>query len=162
MKNLRLLEIQDELDSNFAEYTKKEFDLHYTNYLQIKPLLNERDKVINKIPKFWSQVLNKTELGQDSVCINYDIISYIFACYDSEYWCTVEIGLNINEYTDAKVLKKRFNVASEEVDFVANEFKTCEDNALFSFFRDEEVDLGLFDAIYDLYVNGVYYFYLTD
>lgn len=162
MKDQRLNEIQRQLDENFTAYAKKEFDLHSKNYEQIKPLLEERDLAVVADPAFWSTALKNSEFGREEVDFDCSVVKSLFAGYEGDYWCLVEVVLNENPYTDKTILRKRFNVATEEVDFTKFDLKRKTGSMLLEFFKDDEVDLDLFDTLYNLYVNGVYYYYTKE
>lgn len=159
MRNEKLTEIQDNLNKNFIEYTKKEFDLHLDNYKEIQPFLSERKKIIEQIDNFWNIVLKNSEFGKERHAINFDFIDYLSVSYEDQFWCQVEIKLKPNKYVDQPILVKRFNVLTEEVGFTEFKFNEKTKCLLLNFFVDEEVDMDLFDSLYDLYVNAISYYY---
>lgn len=158
-KTAELLSIQQELDDIFLDYAKQEFDLHYKNYTLIKPLLEKREKLVCGIEEFWNIAAKNYPFSKDLFSITDDDsinwIERISVAYEDNYFCNAEIHVREGCGIKNKVLKKRFNICTNEIEStkVESDLK-CE---VFEFFEGEDVDLEVFDSLYELYVNAVFY-----
>lgn len=158
-KNPKLIEIQAKLNQNFSEYAKKEFLFHLQNYLDIKPFLQERDVITSLIKDFWPTILKNSEFGQGKASIDYSFVEKLVVKYEDNFWCSVDLFLSENSFVGNSKLYKRFNVMSEEVEYMPIEWKGRTKNSLLNFFDSPEVDIDMFDTLYDIYVNGIEFFY---
>ncbi|KAM0677639.1 hypothetical protein BDAP_001785 [Binucleata daphniae] len=158
-KNKDLIEIQAKLNQNFSKYVKTEFLFHLQNHLEISQLLDERNEITSKINDFWKVVLKNSDIGYDNKTIDYGFVEKLVVNYEDNFWCSVDIYLRENTYTKNTKLYKRFNVMTEEVEYLPIEWKNKKNDVLLHFFNSEEVDFDMFDTLYDTYVNAIDYYY---
>ncbi|KAM0674424.1 hypothetical protein GVAV_002037 [Gurleya vavrai] len=158
-KNPALLKIQDKLNQNFIEYAKKEFIFHLENYRDIEPLLIERKLIIENNELFWANALKNTELNNSNNKI-YEFVENLEVKYEDDFWCSVELNLKENDFTKNLKLKKRFNVMTEELEVIQPVYKIKTESELLEFFETEEVDVDMFDTLYDIFVNAISYYHI--
>jgi hypothetical protein len=170
-----LKEMQSSLDEKYIEYSKKDFGLKLEHYNGLKEDLEKRNKLIEEFGQtdsvykdFWSIAATNYEMGAEILpigkdnAINAHWINYIKVWYEEGYMCCVEIDVRENPFISNDLLHKKFSLISDECDGSKIVWKERCDCELFDFFEVNEENLQIFDVLYELYVNGIFYFQLNN
>ncbi|TBT97556.1 hypothetical protein CWI38_2480p0010 [Hamiltosporidium tvaerminnensis] len=165
----RLLNIQEELDNEYIEYTKRDFELKLSHYTQIKPILDQRDLIFADLKNPWELCFLNYEMGCELLPIDKnnkviaDFIENIKVWYEENYFCCVEISFtDTNPYFSNKKLLKKFSVLSEETENTKINWTEKINAPIFQFFEEEEDILETFDVLYEMYVNAIFYLSLAE
>lgn len=164
----KLNHIQEQVDENYKEYIRKEFDIKLAHHKSIEGLLKERDEILKtnfskeELNDFFENALkafdgfenftpNKADNKPDVSFIKYFTAEYL----DGEKF-RITLDLYENEYVKNTQLTRTINLMDQEPSNNIVEWKgepiPC---ILFDFFETEEECLDLFDIIYELYVNMI-------
>lgn len=167
-----LEEIQKELDVKYIEYAKKEFQLKLEHFNHIKPLCEKRDNFLKEHPdlflNFWEQAFQNYDFGQELLPADFENkydskwIKCLKVEYLDNYFCSVKIEVNDNEYVENLVLEKKFSLENQDVEGTKVIWKSNNKCPLISFFETEEEEFEVFDYLYELYINAYFYYALQD
>ncbi|KAF7683575.1 hypothetical protein TCON_1210 [Astathelohania contejeani] len=164
------MRIQNQLDEKYTLLLREEFELKYKHHQSIRPILDERTMLFKKwqetndFDHFWSQAILKYEIGVDILPVDSagnpasDWIKDLKVDYEPGYFCNVEIVVKENEFIENKILTKRFSVENNEREVTKLIWKNKTSAPIFEFFENDEDELEIFDVLYELYVNGIFYF----
>lgn len=161
-----LEEIQWEIDREYEEFSKRDFECKLEHHKMIKPLLIRRDQAIAKMDsgRYWERVLGRCEVGEmilprdSSNSINTEWMRSLSVDYLDGYAYRVEMEVNENEFVANKTLMKKVYLLEGEVERSGVRWKGNRKCPVFEFFDTDTVDLDIFDILYEVYVNSASYF----
>ncbi|KAG5858851.1 hypothetical protein KMI_10g15490 [Encephalitozoon hellem] len=161
-----LEEIQRDIEREYEEFARKDFECKLEHHKQIRPLLARRDRVIaSMVPgDYWGRVLGRYEVGEtilprgtnNEVCTGW--VRSLRADYLDGYAYMVEIEVNENEFVGNSTLRKKAYLFEGEVEKSGVRWKGDRRWPVFEFFETDTADLDVFDILYEVYVNSVTYF----
>ncbi|KCZ79556.1 hypothetical protein H312_03049, partial [Anncaliia algerae PRA339] len=156
----------DDIDKQYIEYMKRDFDLKYLNHQTMLPWLIERDSIIEKemsegnLLNFFPLAIINHPLSSEILpldCNNSfrsDFVNFLKVNYEKNYSISVELRLNKNIYLDNEVLTKKFNLETCESEKVVLKWKERADSPIFTIFESDDANLIVFDILYEIYINS--------
>ncbi|WUR03390.1 NAP family protein [Vairimorpha necatrix] len=168
-KNI-LEDIQHELEIKDRLHQKKEFDLALEGYNNIKSLLSRRDDLLlstNSFSSFWSRAFDKFDvslkiLPRKDKKLDLSWLKSFKVEFRDNYKSVVRMELFPNEYVKNEILEKELGVYENEVERSKVEWKGEERSLIFQFFDSDESEFEMFDFLYEIYKNGIFYYLLED
>jgi len=167
--------IQDGLDDKYGRYIKKEYELKHEHYKSIKPILDERDRIMNERmsreerDSMVRAAFDKFEDFYDYFPLNpkeeRDISFIKFFKVELLPNETIKILFELypNDYVSNETLEKIIYLFDKESEASPIEWKDEKaECGFFNFFETDEDDLETFDIINELYVNLIFYAALED
>lgn len=169
-----LQNIQEELNKAYTEYAKKDFHLKYNHYQLIESKLHRRDNIIcemqaqNKLLDYYEQAFLKYDMSTEFLPVDPDgnpdakWIKSVVARYEKDYNIYVEIKLNENRYLNNNVMFKKVNLETDECKNSPLEWKSSVKAPIFDYFQNSSEDTIMFDILYEIYVDSVFYYFLEE
>lgn len=169
----KLNTFQSRVDQEYKEFAKNDFNVKLEYFNSLKPILKERDDFIQDLPSsdeganFWEKAAQNCPSFRDLLPLEEEdfSISWIesLRCwYEENYVCGVEIALSRNDYLNNRRLTKKFSLLDHTSEGTELKVKKEAECLLFDFFRENDYDLEVFDILYELYINGAYYYCMCD
>jgi hypothetical protein len=175
-RNQKVLEvlgsIQQELDQRYVEFVKEDFMAKLRHHKKILPFLAKRDQIVLDpsygLSDYWERSFLNYELGREILPVDArgsaDVkwVKSLKAEYLNDYVCFVQLELYENEYVENKVLSKKIDLESNEIEASEVAWKSGGRRGIFLFFESDQEDFEVFDILYELYVNASFYYAFMD
>lgn len=162
----KLFSFQDKIDKQYKIFSRNDFLLKLSYYNGLKPVLKERDDLINDLTSeginFW-EIASKNFKNFENIFPSEDFfIESLNVFLEENFICGVEIIISRNKYLSNRKLIKKFNLFENNSDGTELKVKKEYNCLLFEFFRDSDNDLEVFDVLFELYVNAAQYFFRNE